>query len=195
MTQDNNRQILSDIGGRRGRRGRIHILDGDSVPTYKFGNGLRSVPSVPHDTDNRVFWRIMRFLFSDGYPVSELPATLLAWAEANHPEAFKHLSDSLKDPPEVRRTLGAMFRRMSKDESVPVGEDLPGEPDQAEAITPRRWCDALAEAAANDPQSMEWLNSYIERNEVEMAAIDAMDRHYRGQRDALDRRIVERCIP
>lgn len=193
-TQDKQAQILSNIGGRRGRRGRSALKGGVLLPHITLEDGLCSVPPVPSKDGNRVFWSIMRFLFSDGFSVSELPATLLAWAETNHPEAFRHLSNSLKDPPTVRRTLAAMYRRMEKDESVPVCESLPDEPDQAEEVSPRRWCDALAEAAANDPVSMEWLTPYIERNEVEMAAVDALDRAYRGQRNELDKRVTERCL-
>lgn len=193
-TQTNNQQILSGIGGRRGRRGRTSLDGGELLPHISFESAPRSVLTVLKDAENRIFWSIMRFLFSDGFPVSELPATLLAWAETNHPEAFRHLSHSLKDPPTVRRTLAAMYRRMEKDESVPVCESLPDEPDQAEEVSPRRWCDALAEAAANDPVSLEWLTPYIERNEVEMAAVDALDRDYRGQRNELDKRVTERCL-
>ena len=126
--------------------------------------------------------------------MTELPATLIFWAEAQHPEAYNHLADSLKDPAEVRRTLGAMFRRMQKDTATPAGDVLDGEPDQSEPINPRSWAGALAEAVENDPTSMEWLRPYIDRDAVGMAAVEAMDNGYRGQLTELDRRVTKICL-
>lgn len=193
--QTQTEQILNSIGGRRGRRGRN--LPIGKVTFVSGGHGglplLR--PQRPQSPNQPAFFaQICRFMFSDGFEVSELVALLVAWAETNHPEAYRHLELSLMNGPEVRRTLGAMYRRMAKDESMPLTESLPNEPDQDQTISPRRWCDALAEAVTNDPTGFDWLKVYIERDERGMWATDQLDAGYRGQRDELDKRVTERCI-
>lgn len=194
-TQSTQGQILSSIVGRRGRRGRT--LSVGEVTLVSGGHGgspeLRP-PSPQSDPKSAFSWSIMRFLFSEGFPLSELPSSLIFWAEVRHPESFAHLERVKSDPDQVRRTLGAMYRRMEKDEETAAGEDLPGEPDQAEPVTPRRWCDALAEAVANDPISHQWLKPYIDRDERGMHATALLDKDYRGQRYELDKRITERCL-
>ena len=194
-TQPVDKQILTGIGGRRGRRGR-NLLEGKVTLVSGGHGGYRPQrPHRPPDSDQSAFsWSIMRFLFSAGFSMTELPATLIFWAEVQHPEAYNHMADILKDPAEVRRTLGAMFRRMSKDQSVPAIEPLPCEPDQAEPINPRSWADALTEAVANDPTSMEWLQPYIDRDAEGMAAVEEMDKGYRGQLTELDRRVTKICL-
>lgn len=109
--QTQTEQILNSIGGRRGRRGRN--LPIGKVTFVSGGHGglplLR--PQRPQSPNQPAFFaQICRFMFSDGFEVSELVALLVAWAETNHPEAYRHLELSLMNGPEVRRTLGAMYR-------------------------------------------------------------------------------------
>lgn len=130
----------------------------------------------------------MRALFAAGHPAGQLPAVLVLWAEANHQAAFKHLAESLNQPSNVRRTLGAIYRTLRARGGAEVrGEPLPDEPDQAEPIEPRTWGQCLTEAEAADPESMTILRPYIDRDEAAMSGIDALDKTYRGIRDESDR--------
>lgn len=133
---------------------------------YRTSSEHASYPSHPAPTDAD-FWSIMPALFAYGHPASELPATLVLWAESNHADAFTHLTKSIQKPSEIRRTLAAIYRRMDR-------ADDPF--DQA----------CLEEAVRNDPASAGFLRPYIARDEPGMAEIDSWDATWRGVRDNLD---------
>lgn len=167
-------------GGTQGTHSKEFLeVRGGDVLLGKSGNGSRCVPPVPRPA---CFWSIMRALWLGSGCESTLVAALSEWSERQHPQAFTYLCEHATDPHEVRKTLGAIARRMrNSQETEEQGRENSELQNDYVAVTGGQ---RFAAEIAADPDGWGVIQPYADRQEPPSDRL--LDRGWRGIVDAVD---------